>query len=148
MQLTKFSDFALRILIHLAVSGDSRCSTREIADQQGLSFNHLAKITQWLAAEGYVKATRGRGGGLVLAKAPDEIVIGELLRKSERGSPLVECLRPDGGTCVLTAACGLLPVLAEAQEQFFQHLDARTLEDVVTGHKGMARLVRSLSAYS
>ena len=145
MQLTKFSDFALRILIHLAVAGETRCSTREIAEQQGLSFNHLAKITQWLAAEGYVDSTRGRGGGMTLARPPSEISIGELLRKSERGSPLVECLRPDGGSCALTPACGLLPMLSKAQEQFFQVLDSQTLEDVVAGHRGMARLVRSLS---
>ena len=144
MQLNKFSDFALRILIHLAILGDERCSTREIAEQQGLSFNHLAKITRWLAAEGYVETARGRNGGLVLAKDPSEIVIGALLRRSERGSPLVECLRADGGSCLLTPACGLLPILSDAQECFFQHLDQHTLADVIKGHSGMARLVRAL----
>jgi len=144
MQITKFSDYALRILIHLAVARDKRLSTREIAEMQGLSFNHLAKISQWLAAEGYVAATRGRGGGMRLAKAPAEISIGALLRKSERGSPLVECMRMDGGRCVLTPACGLLPVLSEAQEAFFQSLDGRSLEDVITGHRRMIPLVESL----
>ena len=143
MQLTKFSDYALRILMHLA-AGDQQRSAREIAAAQGLSFNHLAKISQWLASEGYVEATRGRGGGMRLAMAPEDISVGALLRKSEKGSPLVECLGDDGGCCALTPACGLLPILVEAQEAFFQALDRRTLSDVMTRKSGLAELVKGL----
>ena len=144
MQITKFSDFALRVLIHLAVSGEKRLSTREIAEQQGISFTHLAKVTQWLAAEGYVHASRGRNGGMTLATPPDAISIGAMLRKSEAGSALVECLRADGGCCALTPACGLLPLLSGAQEAFFAHLDSKTLEDVLNGQPAMRRLVAAL----
>ncbi len=144
MQITKFSDFALRILIHLAVEPDARISAREIAEQQGLSFNHLAKIAQWLAAEGYVTASRGRGGGMSLAQAPEDISVGKLLRKSEAGSALVECLRSDGGTCALTPACGLMPILGEAQEAFFRALDGKSLRDVLSRNPRMAHLVRAL----
>lgn len=145
MQITKFSDFALRILIHLAVADGQRLSTRDIARQQGLSFNHLAKITRWLADEGYVRAVRGRGGGIVLARPPGEISIGALLRRSESGTALVECLRSDGGACALSPACGLTGVLAGAQEAFFAHLDARTLADVIGADRRIIRLVQSLS---
>ena len=148
MQITKFSDYALRILIHLAVSGGDRLSARDIAEVQGISVTHLAKIAQWLASEGYVNATRGRSGGMTLARDPSGISIGALLRSSEAGSPLVECLRPDGGCCALTPACGLSPVLADAQEAFFAHLDPVTLADVLTKNAGMRRLVASLHAPS
>lgn len=111
---------------------------------QGISVTHLAKIAQWLASEGYVNAARGRGGGMMLARDPSDISIGDLLRKSESGSPLVECLREDGGCCALTPACGLLPVLAGAQEAFFAHLDRVTLAEVLTKKSGMRRLVESL----
>ena len=83
MQITKFSDYALRILIHLAVSGGVRLSARDIAEVQGISVTHLAKIAQWLASEGYVNATRGRSGGMTLARDPSGISIGALLRSSE-----------------------------------------------------------------
>ena len=146
MQITKFSDFALRILIHLAVAGDTKLSSKDIADRQGVSFNHLAKIAQWLAAEGYVDATRGRGGGMTLSKKPAEISVGGLLRKSEAGSALVECMRDDGGCCAFAPACGLLPMLAGAQEAFYQHLDTCTLADVIAKRSGMAALVQSLDA--
>ena len=141
MQITKFSDLALRLLIHLAVAGDERISARAIADRHGLSFNHLAKVAQWLTSEGYLDATRGRGGGLTLAKRPEEISIGVLLRKSEQGSALVECLRDDGGACLLTPCCGLLPLLLDAQEAFFAQLDDKTIADTVGSSSGAARLL-------
>lgn len=144
MQISKFSDYALRILIHLAVADDERLSAREIANAQQLSFNHLAKIAQWLTSEGYVEALRGRGGGMVLAKKPADISIGQLLRKLEAGSPLVECLRAEGNCCAFTGACGLVPMLVGAQEAFFAYLDQYTLEDAVHGQHGMAKLVQSL----
>ena len=145
MQLTKFSDFALRILMHLAAEPERQISVRDIARAQDLSFNHLAKVGQWLAAEGYVRSARGRGGGMRLAIDPVDISIGALLRKSEAGSPLVECLRSDGGACCLTPACGLLPVLADAQEAFYDALDNVSLVDVLGRRKGMLGLIRSLN---
>jgi Rrf2 family nitric oxide-sensitive transcriptional repressor len=147
MQISKFSDYALRILVHLAVAEDQRLSAREIANAQQLSFNHLAKISQWLTVEGYVAALRGRGGGMVLAKKPSAISIGELLRKLEAGSSLVECLKDDGGCCVFAGACGLAPMLVGAQEAFFAYLDHYTLEDAVYGKHGMAALVQSLHRF-
>lgn len=144
MQVTKFSDYALRVLIHLAFAGDERLSARDIAMRQGVSVTHLAKTAQWLASEGYVNAARGRGGGMTLARDPSEISIGLLLRRSEAGSPVVECMREDGGSCALTPACGLMPLLSEAQEAFFAHLDPMTLADVLKRNSGMRRLVASL----
>ncbi|EBA17365.1 Rrf2 family protein [Roseobacter sp. SK209-2-6] len=144
MQISKFSDYALRILIHLATHEDGLMSTREIAQMQKLPFNHLAKISQWLTHEGYVESLRGRNGGMRLALPPEAISIGGLLRKSERGTPLVECMKEDGGCCVMTPACGLLPILNEAQEMFFTTLDSKTLHDVLSGNGGMRNLLRAL----
>lgn len=144
MQISKFSDYALRILIHLATHEDGLMSTREIAQMQKLPFNHLAKISQWLTHEGYVESLRGRNGGMRLALPPEAISIGGLLRKSERGTPLVECMKEDGGCCVMTPACGLLPILNEAQEMFFATLDSKTLQDVLNGNGGMRNLLRAL----
>lgn len=144
MQISKFSDYALRILIHLATHEEGRMSTREIAEMQKLPFNHLAKISQWLTHEGYVDSLRGRNGGMRLALPPKEISIGGLLRKSESGIPLVECMKEGGGCCVMTPACGLLPLLNEAQEMFFVTLDSKSLQDVLEGHSGMRNLVRAL----
>ena len=144
MQITKFSDYALRILIHLATTEEGLMSTRDIAAMQNLPFNHLAKISRWLTHENYVESVRGRHGGMRLALSPNAISIGALLRKSEQGVPLVECMKKGGECCVMTPACGLLPILDEAQEAFFAVLDTKTLQDVLDGKRGMKNLIRAL----
>lgn len=144
MQITKFSDLALRTLIQLAVEPQRRYSAREIADLHGVSFNHVAKVTQWLASEGYISASRGRSGGISLSRAADRILLGEVLRRSESGAALVECMRSDGGTCFLSPACGLAPYLAEAQDAFYRSLDNVSIRDVLTRNRRMPDLVKSL----
>lgn len=131
MQLTAFSDYALRTLMLLAVSMDRPVSAREIAARYGLSFNHLAKIAQFLVREGFVLSTRGRRGGLRLARPPEAISIGDVIRRSEAGSGAVECLRGGPVSCILAPVCGLTPIMAEAQEAFLKALDRKTLADAL-----------------
>ncbi|WP_034493127.1 RrF2 family transcriptional regulator [Afifella pfennigii] len=131
MQLTAFSDYALRILMYLAITGDRLVPTREIAEQQGLSFDHIAKVAQFLARQGYIEASRGRSGGVRLALSPADISIGEVLRRSEAGSAVVECLRNGKVSCKLAGFCGLTPILADATEAFFATLDGRSLADAL-----------------
>ena len=131
MQISAFSDYTLRILLFLAVAGDRHATSREIAERYNLSFDHIAKAAQLLTREGYVTAARGRGGGLRLAKSPGEISIGKLLRTTEAGSGLVECMRPGPTKCIIAKVCGLAPILADANEAFYQSLDARTLADAL-----------------
>lgn len=131
MQLSKFSDYALRVLMHLAASPNRLMSTRQIAEIHDAKYNHLTKVTGWLVAEGYATSSRGRGGGLQLAKAPSEINLGKLIRSLEADRPLVECHSAQGGNCPLTASCGLSIVLEDAQEVFFQALEKYSIEDTV-----------------
>lgn len=132
MQINTFSDYTLRILIYLALAGDRLATSREIADTYDLSFNHIAKAAQLLARENYVLSIRGRGGGIKLAMKPSEISIGKVLRLTEAGSYLVECMRPDGPVqCILAPHCGLSPLLNEANEAFFSLLDNKTLADAL-----------------
>ena len=144
MQLSKFSDYALRILVHLAGSPDQLLSTRQIADLHGAKFNHLSKVALWLTQEGYAEAQRGRGGGLRLKKDPNDIFVGEVLRKLEADKPLVECFSAEGSNCRLTSACGLSIALSNAQEVFFRALDDLSLSSVLSLSKGMPNLLAAL----
>ncbi len=129
MRLTSFTDFGLRALMRLA--GDSRrvFSTDEIARELGLSRNHLAKVVRELAAGGIVATRRGAGGGFRLARAPEDISIGEVVRLLEARQAVVECFRSDGGACVLTAGCRLKGRLAAARETFLRELEGTTLAE-------------------
>ena len=146
MQLSKFSDYALRIVMHLASSPDQLLSTRQLAEIHGAKFNHLSKVSGWLVANDYAHSLRGRGGGLRLARPPSDISLGHLLRQLEDDKPLVECLGADGGQCRLSPACGLSTALQTAQEAFFTALDPITLESVTQLSPGMGNLLSALNA--
>jgi Rrf2 family nitric oxide-sensitive transcriptional repressor len=146
MQLSKFSDYALRIVMHLANSPDQLLSTRQLAEIHHAKFNHLSKVSGWLVAHDYAHSLRGRGGGLRLARPPSEISLGQLLRRLEEDKPLVECMGADGGQCRLSPACGLSLALQKAQEAFFKELDPITLEGIPQLSPSMGNLLRALNA--
>jgi len=139
MRLTAFTDFGLRALMRLAGEPDRSFSTSEIATEFGISRNHLTKVVRDLCAGGYVTTQRGVGGGFRLARSPQSITLGEVVRFLEQGQALVECFRGDGGTCVLTPRCRLKSRLAKAREAFMRELDATTLAECAypSGPKGM-----------
>lgn len=130
MRLSLHADYALRTLMYLAVH-DGHRSIGEIAKSYGISKNHLMKVAQRLVAEGFVDAVRGRTGGLRLARPADQINVGQVARVMEETGNFVECFNPATNACVITPACGLRHVLADALEAFFQHLDRYSLADLV-----------------
>ncbi|MFC4346818.1 Rrf2 family transcriptional regulator [Kordiimonas lipolytica] len=142
MHITRYTDYSLRVLLYLAVNDKHLATIKVIADSYGISKNHLMKIVQHLSAKGYVEAVRGKNGGLRLAAKPERINIGKLVRDMEQGSPLVECFGADN-ECVITPACQLKHILAEAMESFFQTLDQYSLADMLLpkNMKGLARIL-------
>lgn len=130
MRLTLQTDYALRMLMYLAVQGEGRSSIGEIASQYGISENHLMKVTQRLAALGYVDALRGRNGGLKLGLPPEQIRIGDVVRDMEPDFALVECLGTEN-ECVITPVCTLRHALHDAHTKFMGALDSYTLKQLV-----------------
>ncbi|SDD91716.1 MULTISPECIES: RrF2 family transcriptional regulator [Kordiimonas] len=143
MHITRYTDYSLRVLLYLAVNNKELATIKVIADSYGISKNHLMKIVQHLSAKGHVEAVRGKNGGLRLAAKPEQINIGKLVRDMEQGSPLVECFGTDN-ECVITPACQLKHVLAEAMESFFQTLDQYSLADMLLPKhmKGLEQILR------
>jgi Rrf2 family nitric oxide-sensitive transcriptional repressor len=129
MRLTSFTDFALRALMRLAGEPARIFATSEIAAEFGISRNHLAKVVRDLASGGFITTQRGIGGGFCLARPPQSITLGEVVRALEGASALVECFREDGGACVLSPRCRLKGRLAAAREAFMRELDATTLAE-------------------
>jgi Rrf2 family nitric oxide-sensitive transcriptional repressor len=129
MRLTAFTDFGLRALMRLAGEPNRAFSTNEIATEFGISRNHLTKVVRDLAEGGFVSTQRGAGGGFRLARSPQSITLGEVVRALEQRHALVECFRDDGGNCVLRPRCRLKPRLAAAREAFMRELDMTTLAE-------------------
>lgn len=130
MRLTLHTDLALRVLIYLALIGENRATIQKIASSYDISRNHLMKVVHQLATLGYVRSIRGAGGGIELARAPDDIRLGELISLVESDLTLVECFRPEN-RCVITPACRLPGLLDQALSEFLTTLDRYTLADLV-----------------
>lgn len=141
VQLSLYSDYSCRVLIHLAVSPSGRASIDEIASSFKISANHLVKVVHNLAKLGLIKTTRGRGGGMRLAKEPSTIRIGEVIRRTEPTLDLVTCFDGTNSTCPIAPLCGLKGALFEAREAFFKVLDAYTLKDVCRSTSGFRALL-------
>jgi Rrf2 family nitric oxide-sensitive transcriptional repressor len=130
MRLTNFSDYALRVLMYAAARGDRLITIDETAKVYGISRTHLMKIVNQLTRAGYLKAVRGRSGGVTLAKRPNKIRLGDVVRITEPDFALVECFGPDN-QCVITTRCRLRRALGEALDAFIATLDRYTLADLI-----------------
>jgi Rrf2 family nitric oxide-sensitive transcriptional repressor len=130
MRLTNFSDYALRVLMYAAARGDRLITIDETAKVYGISRTHLMKIVNQLTRAGYLKAVRGRSGGVTLAKRPNKIRLGDVVRITEPDFALVECFGPDN-QCVITPRCRLRRALGEALDAFIATLDRYTLADLI-----------------
>ncbi len=141
MQLTSFTDYALRVLIYAAVRPEARCLTTDVATAFGISRHHVVKVVNGLQHLGYLDTTRGREGGFALARQPDRIRIGEVVRRTEGSMTLVECFDRDTNTCPLTRACGLKGVLGEAFAAFLAVLDRYSLADLIAEPRWIAKVM-------
>ena len=124
MQLTQHTDFGLRLLIVLARNGDAPVPLSSFAAQQGLSYNHVAKVAQALVHAGFIISQRGRSGGVSLARPAERISVGEVVRSLEPNLRLANC-----GNCALRFDCGTSGILAKALAAFFAILDETTLAE-------------------
>ena len=130
MRLTLYTDFSLRVLIHLALYEDRLCSIGEIANAYSISHNHLMKVVNGLVSGGFIETVRGRSGGLRLARA------GAVVRHTEEGlHQMADC-----PGCALSPACGLTGVLAQGVEAMLRVFDSYTVEDLLTDKIVMRRL--------
>lgn len=131
MQLTTFTDYGLRALMYLAAEPDRLCSVRELAEHYGISRNHLVKVVHKLSQLGYIASTKGKGGGIRLARNPAELNLGDMIRSLEPNMDIVECFDKDTNTCKVTNSCHLKHFLFDAKQVFIESLNQHTLADAV-----------------
>ena len=130
MRLTSFTDFALRLLMYAAAHEERLITIEEASEVYDISRAHLMKITNTLTRAGFLKAVRGRSGGLTLAKLPRKIRLGDVVRATEPDFALVECFAT-GSQCIITQRCRLRGILHEGLEAFSTVLDKYTLADLM-----------------
>ena len=131
MKLTAFSNFALRTLMYTALKNGEPASIHDISRAYGISGNHLKKAAGEMVAHGYLTTIQGRYGGYLLAKKPEDIVIGDVVRITEGNLELVECFNSDMNTCPLISVCRLSKLFRKALKAFMDVLDDVTLADMI-----------------
>ncbi len=144
MRLTRHTDNALRALIYLGIhQTDTPVRIADISRRMGMSEDHVAKVIARLAQASYVETTRGRDGGVRLARTPEDIIVGEVVRATEDNLTLVECFDPLTNRCPIAPACALAPALDEALSAFFAVLDRYSLADLIARPKALAQLLHA-----
>jgi Rrf2 family nitric oxide-sensitive transcriptional repressor len=131
MRLTVYTDYALRVLMYLAVKEDGLATIDEIAKSYSISRNHLMKVVHQLGVAGYIETVRGRGGGLRLAKPAQAIGLGEVVRHTEPDMAIASCFNPVDAPCAIRQCCVLRRALEKARDAFVDVLEGYTLGDLV-----------------
>ena len=140
MQLKRYTDYSLRVLIYLGINPERVVSINEIAQAYAISRNHLLKVVGGLSEHGWVEAYRGKTGGWKLALAPHLINIGTVVELMEDQGSLIDCTEP---ACPILPACILKRALTEAQAAFYKTLRHYTLADLIDTKQN--KLVRLLA---
>jgi Rrf2 family nitric oxide-sensitive transcriptional repressor len=141
MRLTVYTDYALRLLMYLALKDEGLATINEVAARYGISKNHLMKVAYDLGAAGYVETVRGRGGGLRLAKPAASLSLGDIIRQTEPDLALVPCFKPVDAPCAIEPCCVLRKALDKARRAFLEVLDAYTLKDLVRPRTSLRALL-------
>jgi Rrf2 family nitric oxide-sensitive transcriptional repressor len=143
MQLTYYTDYSLRVLMYLAIKPERMANISEIAEGYGISRNHLVKVVHNLARGGFIKSYRGKGGGIKLARDPEQINVGAVVRYTEGPPKPVECFDAERNRCVIANVCGLAEIIAEACDNFFATLDHYTLADSLKRRSSLSKILAS-----
>ncbi len=149
MHLTYHTDYALRLLMLLAVEPDRLHTIKEVSKRYQISKNHMMKVVHTLTEAGFVSTVRGRHGGLKLANNPEDINLGKIIRATEDNLNLVECFSMKNNKCQIAKDCGLRDPLNQALRAFIKTLDGFTLKDIVLNprnHDQMRTLFPSTDA--
>ncbi|NLJ93517.1 MAG: Rrf2 family transcriptional regulator [Aeromonadales bacterium] len=129
MKLTTYTDFGLRTLMYLAtLPADKLTSVAQVATLYSVSRNHLVKVVNQLAREGYIKAIRGKNGGIKLGRPAQKINVGEVIRSLEGNLDGIDCGSP---ACYLVRVCRLKSALKEAMDAFISVMEEYTLADLI-----------------
>lgn len=141
MRLTKQTDYALRVLIHVGLHEGERVRLADIAETFTISRNHLMKVVHRLGSLGYIRTLRGRNGGLLLARPAEAIRVGDVVRDLEDDLRLVECFPASSSACRIEPACALKRSLEDAMQAFLDVLDQVNLSDLLKSSHSLRRLL-------
>lgn len=139
MQISLYTDYALRVLVYLSIHQDRLSSINEIATCYGISQNHLMKVVHHLGKADFISTVRGRRGGLQLNRPPSEITLGSIVRHTEDTEQPVKC-----GKCIIKEACAIKTIIYQAFEAFYAVLDKYSLDCILKDYDKLENLLTTI----
>lgn len=132
MKISTKGRYSLRMLLDLAEhKGDGFIALKDIAQRQEISKKYLEQLVPLLNGAEFLRANRGYQGGYMLAKAPDQYTVGQILRITEGGLCPVACLEDEPNQCPRSAFCLTLPIWQGLRDVIDTYLDGITLQDIL-----------------
>ncbi len=141
MNLTVQCDYAFRTLMFLAAQDPKPSTVQEISEHYRISRGHLMVLVHRLGGLGFLENTRGRGGGIKLARPASQIRLGEIVQAIEPHFRLVECFNPESNNCLISDPCRLRDILEKALAAWLSVLNEHTLLDLVKENSGLVQLL-------
>lgn len=146
MKLTSYTNYALRSLQLAALKAPALVRIDDVAKIHTLSRPHIMKVVHELGKAGYIETVRGRNGGFRLARPPQEIAVGAVVRMTEGPLDVVECFNPATNTCPLMGVCILSRKMQEATAAFMAVLDDLTIADIAANRGQLMDRIAPLEA--
>jgi Rrf2 family protein len=139
MKISTKGRYALRIMVDLAQhqTGDS-IPLKEIAERQEISEKYSEMIIGLLSKSGFVLGSRGKGGGYLLAKAPEKITVAAVLKAAEGSLSPVACLDLADHVCPRAGRCATLPMWRELDRRIEEYLESVTIADLANQTQDIA----------
>jgi Rrf2 family nitric oxide-sensitive transcriptional repressor len=119
----------LRVLLFLASKPEETATITEIAEYYKISRNHLVKVVHNLGIHEFISTSRGKNGGIKLARPAEEIILSDVVMKTEPDMDLLECFNPKTDHCAVSRTCRLKSMLYEGRSAFMAVLEQNTLAD-------------------
>jgi Rrf2 family protein len=137
VKLSKRGEYALRALIDFGVAqaiGRPLLQVSELAAKEGLPIKFLEQILMQLKAAGYLESRRGKHGGYLLARPPENISVGQVARLIDGPLAPIACVSQtayERCSCPDEEHCGLRILMMDVRNAISNILDRYTLADVV-----------------
>ncbi|MCG8688002.1 MAG: RrF2 family transcriptional regulator [Desulfobacterales bacterium] len=136
MRLTTKSRYGTRLILDIAVYGTERpVPLSDVSKRQNISLKYLEQLSRKLRNAGIIKSQRGPFGGHMLAKAPIDVSIGDIVRVLEESTAITDCAEQDKKTCGVcnqAGECLSRWVWVEASKAMFDRLDNITIHSLLT----------------
>jgi Rrf2 family protein len=138
MKISTKGRYSLRMLVDLAEHKDNGyIALKDIAERQGISKKYLEQIVTLLNRSDILRTNRGYQGGYMLAQAPSQYTVGQILRVTEGGIYPVTCLEDNPNQCERSGQCKTLAIWQGLSNVIAEYLDGITLQDILDNYQNV-----------